>query len=461
MADVAKCPFCLEWVRTASNLEPIRVQCPICAAQFSSVELLEMQPPELLLLPDLPDPESEGESDKAAVAGDSTVRADALVVLPPEQAGEGLEPSPSPLQDAPEILDPQPIGGGRIPSPFVTPSSAGSASVSRRWRARQRRRNPATELLKIVLGGIAGILIAQLILWWLPGDLRRDPLGLAPRLPDWLQWMRPSSWDEPMVDTRERRSPAGSPADRPDPFADEIPMSPLPPDPFQPTDEGAMPAPDQVSPASAWIAEDRVATSNIESLIHRADAPVYTGPELRQALAAVRTTLESFQNSPPANREARRDQQRLLYQQLCDVAQIVSFLDGDDAEIGPLMQAVEATLGRFTADPQLRRLVAEAAESWLRFPTRTSDGIALIGRVAEIRPRDATFETVLQLQSNTASDVRVFSPADPNQDAREPYAVGDDLILLGSILPGTPTVEQAAETRSSIWSGFHSVCTPP
>ena len=240
-------------------------------------------------------------------------------------------------------------------------------------------------------------------------------------------------------------------------------MSPLPSDPVHPTDEGAVPSPGQVSPASAWIAEDRRATANIETLIHRPDAPVYTGPELRQALAAVRTTLESFQNSPPANRETRRDQQRLLYQRLCDVAQIVSYLDGDDAEIGPLMQAVEATLGRFTADPRLRRLVAEAAESWLRFPTRTSDGIALIGRVAEIHPHDASFETAPQLDSNIASEVRVFSPDDPTQDAREPYTAGDNLILLGSILPGTPAVEQedAPQTAFSIWSGFYSVCTPP
>jgi hypothetical protein len=47
------------------------------------------------------------------------------------------------------------------------------------------------EFVKIVLGGLAGVIIAQLILWWLPGDLRRDPFGLAPRLPTWLQWLRP------------------------------------------------------------------------------------------------------------------------------------------------------------------------------------------------------------------------------------------------------------------------------
>jgi hypothetical protein len=310
-----------------------------------------------------------------------------------------------------------------------------------------------------VLGGLAGILIAQLILWWLPGDLRRDPFGLAPRLPAWLQWMRPATWDQPTV-RAEQGQPARSPAGRPDPFADETPLAALPSDPFDQTSESPANSPGQVAPASAWIAEEDTANSTIEPLIYRPDAPVYTGPELRQALAAVRAALETYENSPPANREERRNQQRLLYQRLCDVAQIVSYLDGDDSEIGPLMQAVEAALNRFTVDPQLRRLVAEAAESWLRFPTRTSDGIALIGRVAEIRPRDTTFETVLQLQSNVGSQVRLFSRGNPTQDAREPFAVGDELILLGSILSGMPATQPEPESALSIWSGFHSVCAP-
>ena len=89
----------------------------------------------------------------------------------------------------------------------------------------------------------------------------------------------------------------------------------------------------------------------------------------------------------------------------------MSYLDADDPEIGPHMQAVEATLRRFTADPTLRRLVAEAADSWIRFPARTSDGIALIGRVGQIHPLDATFETELQLDGNIASErIRILSP---------------------------------------------------
>lgn len=38
----------------------------------------------------------------------------------------------------------------------------------------------AWEVLKIVLGGIAGLIIGLLILWWVFG---RDPLGIAKRIP--------------------------------------------------------------------------------------------------------------------------------------------------------------------------------------------------------------------------------------------------------------------------------------
>jgi hypothetical protein len=62
---------------------------------------------------------------------------------------------------------------------------------ARRRPASRSGRQIVVELVKIVAGGLAGLLIAQLMLWWVPGIGRRDPLGLAPHVPSWLSSLVP------------------------------------------------------------------------------------------------------------------------------------------------------------------------------------------------------------------------------------------------------------------------------
>lgn len=58
-----------------------------------------------------------------------------------------------------------------------------------RVRKRRRRKSIALELVKIVVGGVVGLAIGQLILWWV---FHRDPLGVGPRLPSPVQdWVVP------------------------------------------------------------------------------------------------------------------------------------------------------------------------------------------------------------------------------------------------------------------------------
>ena len=53
------------------------------------------------------------------------------------------------------------------------------------------------EASKVVLGGLVGLVVAQLILWWLPGNLRRDPFGLADQLPARLKFLLPEEHLDP------------------------------------------------------------------------------------------------------------------------------------------------------------------------------------------------------------------------------------------------------------------------
>ena len=192
-------------------------------------------------------------------------------------------------------------------------------------------------------------------------------------------------------------------------------------------------------------------------------APVYSGEELQQALAQALTALEELEAaSDPSARAARRERQRALYQRLCEVAQTVAFVDVNDPQIGRRMKAVEALTDRIARNPELRRLVAEAAGSWLNYSARTSNGIALIGEVKEIRAVDTMFETELQVDSKASPHVLVLSTTQPQYDPRAPFDVGQQLILLGSILsePAPNAAATLARPPSRIWNGFHAVCSP-
>jgi hypothetical protein len=51
------------------------------------------------------------------------------------------------------------------------------------------------EVAKIVLGGIAGLTIAQLILWWMPWTkYRRDPFKLGPKVAAYASWIVPAQF---------------------------------------------------------------------------------------------------------------------------------------------------------------------------------------------------------------------------------------------------------------------------
>ena len=173
MRDVVKCPFCLEWVRSVEMPADARVQCPLCGAQVAAETLLQLDLPQL------------------RVVAASAVEEPAAQPVPGfwddepaeiQQQSEDREPSesvsPAPLRQVLEVFEPVEMPeGARVPSPFVGVPQVESPSVARSWKSRRRGQRPWLELVKIVLGGLAGIVIAQLILWWLPGTLRRDPLG--------------------------------------------------------------------------------------------------------------------------------------------------------------------------------------------------------------------------------------------------------------------------------------------
>lgn len=48
---------------------------------------------------------------------------------------------------------------------------------------KKKPKNVFLEIFKVAIGAVAGLVIAQLIVWW---GLNQDPFQLAPKVPHWV-----------------------------------------------------------------------------------------------------------------------------------------------------------------------------------------------------------------------------------------------------------------------------------
>ena len=74
----------------------------------------------------------------------------------------------------------------------TTPAQARKRKVIR--RPQRKPRNPVIEGLKVILGGLAGLCVAQLALWWLPAKYRKDPFQLGPQVTEYAPWIVPTTF---------------------------------------------------------------------------------------------------------------------------------------------------------------------------------------------------------------------------------------------------------------------------
>ena len=155
---VSQCPKCHDDVVVpATASEKARVQCPLCREEFELSELFDQLPPALVVLDDpepLASPTAPEAKDGFQLADTASGAGPAVAFKPDGVSTDG-------------------------------PSPAGKTSARRRPSSRPQRKqsSPMKEMIKVFLGGIVGLVIAQLILWWWPGDLsnrKRDFLKIAP-----------------------------------------------------------------------------------------------------------------------------------------------------------------------------------------------------------------------------------------------------------------------------------------
>ncbi|NLF72241.1 MAG: hypothetical protein GX575_24670 [Candidatus Anammoximicrobium sp.] len=174
---IIACPRCTDSVVLPSRAsQRATVRCPLCQEEFPLAEVLDKLPPELIVVDD-PD-------------------AAAAVTLT-----DGAAPD---VDAVPRLLEPEPRTGGFAPLSIETGDSAATTATATRRRrpaapAKRKSKSPVAEFVKIVLGGVAGLVIAQVILWWIGSakewpSKRADISGLAPKIAPYVPWIVPERY---------------------------------------------------------------------------------------------------------------------------------------------------------------------------------------------------------------------------------------------------------------------------
>jgi hypothetical protein len=193
---VVKCPHCDDPVSLPVGVDRhARVMCPLCGVQFDLAVVLERLPPALIVV----EPAvtafhadatygagSAGPSGASVYPGlddeDQPAFADAFVEEPMQEELR-LQPAMSTATRAEKDF--------KLGAPARKGGKVGSITPRRGARSQRNEKSAVAEIVKVVGGGVLGLSIGQLILWWLPGDWKRDPFQLGPVITKSVPWLGP------------------------------------------------------------------------------------------------------------------------------------------------------------------------------------------------------------------------------------------------------------------------------
>lgn len=174
---IANCPRCCERVSVPMHAShEATVQCPLCQEEYLLGEALAQLPPALVVLSDIggtPPTELDEDEDSWSAISLNDDDVDEVAVAP---TGESTGAAPFDFASGPTA------SGGKATS-TIRPST----------RARKPKGSPIKSVLSIVIGGLMAFPIAQGILWYLPGDLKRD-FGAGPIVAQYVPAIVPAKF---------------------------------------------------------------------------------------------------------------------------------------------------------------------------------------------------------------------------------------------------------------------------
>jgi hypothetical protein len=361
-------------------------------------------------------------------------------------------------------------------------------------RGRRGKKSPLVEGFKIVAGGIAGLLIAQLILWWLPEAWRKDPFSLAPKLPNALAILAPDGLRNPS--TRPSSPIPGPLADTGDLFDDSSDSdgfgdgSPLDDDDSSSTassdlgesfnqaqdaaiargelDERLPPTPtdtaasdDLATPAAPGTDLADSDSSGLEGILGvdadepaqedpgLIDPPNYSRNDLAAALANARglaeTVMTKARSSDPADRQAAKAAAPALNDALGQLGETVTFVSTNGSD--PTVDSVHQFL------LSLPKVILQGG-GLIKAQSAAEGGIVVTGEVVSINSVGALQEIKLQLTAPNKSPLEVDVITLAPENGQSMCQVGDEVIICGRLIesPLTSLTGYIGQAKHVIWA---------
>ena len=433
---IAHCPQCAEEVRIPTGVSgEAQVRCPLCLAEFSLCQILDRLAPELIVV-----------LEPAAIATESASDSVAAIELSPDEAHVGeSETSAAPAFE----MDQAPAA--------IRPTRSARKEKSFGW-----------EMAKVLLGGVVGLSIGQLILWWLPGQWRRDPFELGKHVSLYAPVIVPATFHHPSLGAQSTGTTgfdfppllgAGTENSAGDESAGEAEGAPvrqdspetLFPDAVRPTVElqdMPLPSADRGAPSFPRDAEanavpvEQPESDTTEPPIIASRLPAAATPgrwplkpgilgelvpdtvprrveQTRVANAAWNDTARSGQTN---NRKLAAE----LYRSLAALGEAVTAVDGFDAESesGAEIASLLSDVGR---DETKLTLIGKAAPSWM-VTARPHNGICVYGTVTAVEWRGSLLATELALSADQR--ITLLSTG----DGAEKLETAARVLVLGTIL---------------------------
>lgn len=195
--SVVACPKCAEKVTLPPKTPPAaKVRCPLCGEHYLLEEAMSTMPPmlEVLELPEGYQPAQEVDISSAAFLA----TADRPAMLDDDGGELKLEEPAGGVAVADDDLKPTYDEWGPTRStapihdadPVVTPRELLQTPL----RKKKKQINPLFHIVGIVGGGVVAIPVALLILLWLPGSLRRDPLLIGKQIGEYAPFLVPADF---------------------------------------------------------------------------------------------------------------------------------------------------------------------------------------------------------------------------------------------------------------------------
>jgi len=374
---------------------------------------------------------------------------------------EGEEAGDEPLKvGAAEDVLPQSVP----PIDFGSTDGDGAAvsdkPVSARPRPARRQKNMGAEMVKIVLGGIAGLAIAQMIIWW---AMHRDPLGLGPVLPGFLSFLAPadvrgesdSAENEDAPPKETDQTDKTDKTDKPDPAPPPQDKRPTSPDSdIVVPGSGAGGSQDAGKKKGGRPKKGPKPDQPDENFVGIRNPPKYASDKLLEVLQQAGDCRTAFEDSGSLGVEEKKDRARKFFDGLCTLGEKVTFVDTSDENAVSIVGAIEGFLLQMAESGQNRLIIGTLAESHL--DEHDSGGVILLGTVKEISERGRLFETRLELVGRRGQpEKRVVSV----MSARAPggkYKEGAQVLVLGVIVvdPSAKLGGYQGDLPKVIWGGY-------